>query len=315
MSNITIVTSFFDIGRNESNIEGMSRNNETYLRYFKFWARIKNPLIIYTQPNLKDKVMQIRKEFGLEDRTRIVIIDNIYNILPEYYDRMKLIEQNRCFLDFRYFDKAMSNSAKYCYLVLLQYWFLKDAVERGWVDDYVAWLDFGFNHGGKYYTNPEDFEFLWDYDFEPKINCFSLYNPDNISCIDSLQFQKDCFMGGMMAMPNDYAMILWRYIIEAENALFMLGCMDDDQQLLLMAYKEHTQDFFVRYCDWFEPIKISGASQLRSKNGVGETKQKFTWLISRMLNKFSKLFCVMLQKTPTQRFIKRCKKRCKLMYD
>ena len=32
----------------------------------------------------------------------------------------------------------------------------------------VAWIDFGYNHGGEYYINPEDFNFEWKYNFSNK---------------------------------------------------------------------------------------------------------------------------------------------------
>ena len=45
MNGITIVSAFFDCGR--GNLDYQTRKNEKYIEYFKFWARIKNPLIIY----------------------------------------------------------------------------------------------------------------------------------------------------------------------------------------------------------------------------------------------------------------------------
>ena len=40
MSDITIVTAYFDIGR--GNWNNSERGNNKYINYFKFWARIKN---------------------------------------------------------------------------------------------------------------------------------------------------------------------------------------------------------------------------------------------------------------------------------
>lgn len=39
MSELTIVTAYFDIGRNKW--KGFERGNNKYINYFKFWARIK----------------------------------------------------------------------------------------------------------------------------------------------------------------------------------------------------------------------------------------------------------------------------------
>lgn len=314
MANITIVTSFFDIGREHSSIEGMERNNQAYLNYFRFWARIKNYLIVYTQSDLKNEVLRIREEFGLLEQTKVVVLDDIYSILPSFYERMLEIEKTQGFVNFRYYGDAMSNQAKYCYLVLLQYWFIQDAVLNGWVDDYVGWIDFGFNHGDKYYTNEKDFDYLWDYEFDRRINCFALYDPGKVVSIDSLQFQKDCFMGGVLVLPKEYASKLWKYISDAEKALFMLDCMDDDQQLLLMAYRLYPEDFSIRICNWFEPLKICGGEHLTTKTLSKPIKHNLIWKIKRIISSLYMGAKYLLGKTEKSCFIKNSKLRCEHIY-
>lgn len=265
MEEITIVTSFFDINREKFANKALARSCEKYVEYFKTWARIRNHLIIYTEPKMKDAFLGVREAFGLRDKTTIIVIDDFYNILPDYYKKMCLIEQNKSFINFRYFTNAMSNEARYCYLVMLQYWFINDAVERDLVKENVAWIDIGFNHGLEYYTDPKQFDFVWRFPFDKKINCFALFNPDNLFSMDGLQFQKDCFMGGLMVLHKSKALDFWEYIKEAVNALFMLECIDDDQQLLMMAYKAHPEAFTIRICNWFEPLRICGGEHLSYK--------------------------------------------------
>ena len=79
MSEITLVTAFFDIGR--EGFVSIPRSNEKYFNYFRFWSRIKNNLIVYTDSESRDKVLQIRKEFNLEDKTKVIVIDDIYDFL------------------------------------------------------------------------------------------------------------------------------------------------------------------------------------------------------------------------------------------
>ena len=61
MKELTIVTAFFDIGR--KNFKGLSRSNELYLSYFKYWARIKNKLVVYTDKIMAKEVKKVRKEY------------------------------------------------------------------------------------------------------------------------------------------------------------------------------------------------------------------------------------------------------------
>ena len=78
MSEITLVTAFFDIGRKE--YVSIPRSNDKYFEYFKFWSRIKNNLIVYTDSESKDRVIQIRKEFNLEHKTHVIVVDDIFGI-------------------------------------------------------------------------------------------------------------------------------------------------------------------------------------------------------------------------------------------
>ena len=63
MNDITIVTAFFDIGREK--FKGYERGNNKYINYFKFWARINNNIIIYTNANFEKEIKQIREDFEL----------------------------------------------------------------------------------------------------------------------------------------------------------------------------------------------------------------------------------------------------------
>ena len=59
---ITLISAFFDIGRaNFTNTE-YTRTNEKYFEYFKFWARMKNDLVVYTDSNSSKYVRDIRNK-------------------------------------------------------------------------------------------------------------------------------------------------------------------------------------------------------------------------------------------------------------
>ena len=49
MSEITLVTAYFNIGR--GSWTGFSRDNNKYIRYFEHWARLKTKLIVYPTPD------------------------------------------------------------------------------------------------------------------------------------------------------------------------------------------------------------------------------------------------------------------------
>ena len=55
---------------------------------------MKNDVIIYTQPEFKDEILEIREGFGLKAKTKIVTIDNIYELFPDMYKRMQEVEND-----------------------------------------------------------------------------------------------------------------------------------------------------------------------------------------------------------------------------
>ena len=56
--------------------------------------------------------------------------------------------------------------------MLLKMWCVQDAVKRLETEKMVAWVDFGYNHGGAVLDITSDFNFEWKYNFPDKINIF-----------------------------------------------------------------------------------------------------------------------------------------------
>ena len=238
---IKIVTAFFDIGRGDFTIH--QRSDDKYFEYFRFWARLKNDLTVYCQSCNAKRVLEIRKEFGLESITHVKIIDHYTDIEPDLFKRMLDVEQRKEFQNFRYFNTALSNQANYDYLMLIKWWCLQDAAAREEGNTMMAWLDFGYNHGGERYSNPKNFDFEWNYPFESKVNAFCLKDPSNVCAIDYLQFQTDCFIGHTVAMPAKLTATFWQYMKDAMDSLLSIDCLDDDQLLILMVYKKYPELF------------------------------------------------------------------------
>ena len=260
---IVIVTAFFDIHR--ESFEVYQRSADQYINYFRFWARIKNRVIIYCQQQNYDRILQIRSEFGLKDKTDIIALDNFFCIEPEIYKQMCDISHKKDFCSSRYFDVAISNRSDYDYIMLLKYWCMFDASKRVDENVFFAWIDFGFNHGGKLYTNPEDFSFKWEYDFDNHISIFCLSDPRKMIGIDSLQFKKDCVMGTFFVVPKHMIKDFWYSMRCAMLSLISLDCIDDDQQLLLMVFKLHKDWFTVIQSDWFELFLICSSQHFTIK--------------------------------------------------
>lgn len=264
MAEITIVTAFFDIGREKWT--GFERDNSKYVEYFKFWARIKNRLIVYTDKKTAEQVMEIRTGLGLKEKTQVVIIEDILVFDPSVYHRMEVALSHKLAVKFREQPThPESYNALYDYVMYLKPFLITDAVKRGLADGMVAWLDFGYNHGGEFYTNPVDFDFLWEYDFSNRIHLFSVAEIDDMPVFEIVRSMKTYITGAIIIAPADLWGNLLSLFRQAAISLTSCGLMDDDQTLMMMAYREQPELFEIHPTEtFFSPIKEFGASHLSS---------------------------------------------------
>ena len=187
----------------------------------------------------------------------MVTVDDIFSIEKKLYQRMQKVSGNDEFKKIRFYDSAMSNRADYDYIMLMKYWCMTDAVERGLAEDDVVWLDFGFNHGGEVFVKSDEFDFELIGETNGKIQIYALTDrdPEKVHSGQSFLMQFDTINGSLVAAPASLCGRLYKMCKEAMNALISLDCIDDDQQLLLMAYKIHPEEFEIHQAWWFMPLK------------------------------------------------------------
>lgn len=266
MNEVTLVTAYFNIGRGEW--KELGRGNDKYLTYFKHWARIRNRLIVYTFPEMVEKVKDVRRSFGLEDKTVVIPVNDITAIQPQMYERIKEVMKNK---ESWRFHKRLFNpeswNYRYNYIMAIKAFFLKDAVERGLAHGMMAWIDFGYDHGGDNFPYKEDFDFLWQYNFEPKIHVF-LENSldDDIPVFRIVQNMQVYVRGSLIVAPDELWKTLWDIIQDAVFTLADCGLADDDQLLMVMAYRKRPELFMPHQTRfWGEGLYAYGGHHLRVK--------------------------------------------------
>ena len=130
MSEISIVTAFFDIGR--KNWKGFERDNSTYANYFKFWARVKNHLIVYTEPKMAEQVKKIRADYGLLDKTTVIVIEDVRKLDEPIYNLICDVLSNRLTVKFRRHPwMPECCNPLYNYIMYMKTYFLNDAINNG----------------------------------------------------------------------------------------------------------------------------------------------------------------------------------------
>lgn len=263
---ITLVSAFFDIGREKYNF--LPRSKEKYVNDFKRWARIQNDLIFYCDNKvIGDTVMEIRKSFGREKNTTVIVTD-IFEVDPILLKQMEEVEKNEDFLEFRKIRNTPENKANYNYVMLMKYWCTYNAASV--VKDkttQLAWFDFGYEHGGETFENEEDYNFLWDYDFNGKITLFRLPYEEKRPIFKVIQtIHPDSVMGSLVIMPVSLAEEFYICVKNAMQTICDVGFIDDDQLLLLMASRKMPPDKLqVLESFWFRPIKDFGGSHFELK--------------------------------------------------
>lgn len=278
---ITLVTGFFDINRKDYG--KFSRTSEEYLEYFSFWASMKNDLIIFCEKENEEKILNIRKKYNLENKTKIYIIDDLFEIEKEIYEGFCKIEKDSDFLNFRYFNskEQPENNAKYNYLMILKYRFLELASQIVDEETLLSWIDFGFNHGGERFVNSDEFNVEWTYDFPlDKITIFYKKNPFEINNMNAYQKMGVGVMGAPIIIPKKLVKFFWQEYKNIVNTLILMDAMDDDQMYMNILCKSKKLNFNLLKSDWFLPIKQYGMSHLTEKKI--EVKRKKIRISERM---------------------------------
>lgn len=254
MKDITIVTAFFDINR--KNIKGFNRDNQKYVEAFKFWARIQNNIVVYSDKNIIEQVIKIREEYGLLDKTQTVIIDDYLDIDKELYENINNSMSNKEYLQFHMQTNIPeANNSKYNYIMTLKSWCCFDAVKRGLTTDMVCWLDFGFNYNGEFYKNSEEFNFKWKWNFTDKIHLLQVNNLDNLPVFEIVRRNNSYIQGGEIIASKELWVKLWEMVRENMISLCKCGLPDDDQILYLMSYRDHPELFELHPCEWLGLFK------------------------------------------------------------
>ena len=263
MKEITLVTAYFNIGRD--NWGNFSRGDAQYLSYFEHWSRLQNRLIVYTTPALASQVQKIRARYGLKDRTIVIPISDVFAVHPYLYHMIQRVMKNK---DSWLFHKKLNHpeswNYNYNYLTNLKAFWVQDAVEKGLTSELTAWIDFGYDHGGEEFPYAEDFNFLWEYDFTPHIHIF-LAKPLDEKPIFKIVHDMDTYLrGGIIVAPSQLWKPLWNDIYKSLLSLSECGMADDDQTLLLMAYRRHPERFQTHLTAyWGEPLRAYGGQKLR----------------------------------------------------
>jgi len=248
---VSIVTFFFDTGRGEWTPDKgfphyLHRTVDTYFERFSYMAQLDNEMIIYTTPDLVEKVWEYRKDKF--EKTVVVEID-YHNMFAE--ERMNIAKIQ---MDDNYRKKIHPSqkmnpeywSADYVLVNFLKSYFVNRAIESGIVNnEQVAWIDFGYCRNMEMLGGHTE----WNYEFTPgKIHMFEQKKFETWRTIEEVIATNDVhILGAKIVATKDIWPTFEKLINHSINELFKNNLVDDDQTVMLMSYLMKPE-FFELHC-------------------------------------------------------------------
>ncbi len=265
---ISIVTAFFDLGRENwahgGKASPFQRSLDRYFDYFAHLAKIKNQLVIFTSPDLAQRVLDLRRAAGRENETVIFIIANLFD-----EPKLKSLESevaSKMTEAFRASTRVPNSPEYYVprYVVMdaLKSIFTLTALKAGVVNaQQLAWMDFGYCRDEQAF----DASKLWRFDTAGKFNLFHMQPIDDMPIYDVVLRGKVYFQGGCRIAP----VAMWPdFVADIDGALASLlsvDLVDDEQTLILMAWRKSPEKYRIfpmSRKDWRVAIKQFNETQM-----------------------------------------------------
>ncbi len=257
--NVTIVTAFMDIGReNWTGIKNnraipsyIKRDTKTYFERFERLCKVKNPIVVFTHSKYFEQLKQFREDLFL------VAIDTVFEDHYHLVKSISAIQNDPAFIKFVDRPECPEHwSTEYAVITNMKSLFVNYAVEQKIAEsDTYAWIDFAYVRDDTFC--PVGVE--WKFNTEGKINLFALDNiKDTIltkPIFDIVKTGEVFIQGCHVIAPKAEWVLLKQLVVTNLTKLIGVGLIDDDQTLFLMAYRAMPEKFKINYVpstdDWF----------------------------------------------------------------
>lgn len=248
---ITLVTAFFPIGRGEWAGKAQ-RSDDKYFKYFQHWARIHNDLVVYTTPENAERIRQIRLSFG-RTNTQVYIVNDLEDIDKSMYTLMHDVGKH--YPKYSLFpDKPEVSNPIYDFVMYTKFWCLAQASTVA-ATNKIAWIDFGFDHGGEYYKDNQWFDRTWNYTRpNGKVALFQIRELPSDPIFDCIRRTETYIQGNCIELDTDYAQQFYVDVRNQYEHLLRCGLLDDDQIILLMCHYEKPDIYCCLPSRWFSML-------------------------------------------------------------
>ncbi len=263
-NSITIITAFFDIGRGNWNAKSgrsdrLERTADTYFNHFKRLAKLDNKIIIFTSPDLKDKILKLREG----KPTHIITID-LQRKFKFIINKISSIQHSDSFKSLIKPEQLQNPeywSAEYVLVTNLKAYFINKYIELGLSsDELIAWIDFGYIRKAKTLNGITE----WKYPFDQnKVNFFSI--KDNLNLQDKKGIMEKAInndtyiIGGVIVATKEKWIEFYHLVFQTQKKLIQSGLIDDDQGVFLICASQKPSLVKLNYLghmEWFKVFKL-----------------------------------------------------------
>lgn len=268
-SKITIVTAFFDIGRgnipkDKGYPDYLTRTTETYFEYFYNLATLENDMVIFTSPDLKEKIENMRK--GKPTKVVTLELDKKFKYILNKINNIQNSDEFKQKISPKQIKNIEYWSNYYVLVTNLKTFFVNLAIEKYTNNRSIenenrlfSWIDFGYVRKLKTLNNVSNWYFPFT---KGKINLFSINSMFDIrtenDVYDAVFNNKPYIIGG--SIVGDIAS--WKrfnqIIFNCQKEFIKNNIIDDDQGVFLMSYHKYNDLFHINDLgkdNWFGLFK------------------------------------------------------------
>ncbi|HDI4959112.1 TPA: protein YibB [Salmonella enterica] len=272
MTTITIVTAYFDIGRSQWTSQNgfaprIERTTDEYMTWFSNLAELENDMVIFTSPDLKPRIEEIRR-----GKPTTIVTLNFNKKFCHIRRRIASIQSDVAF-KLRTPVEQRGNpeflSADYVLLCNLKTYFVNQAIRQGLIkDDMVAWIDFGYCRDSD--TTNGIKKWSWPFNKE-RMHFFTIRRGLKLRTLESV---SNCMsgnhvyiIGGVLAGALEKWQEFYRLVWQCQKEALSEGIVDDDQGIFLMCYYYSPDMIKLNYLGknrWFDLFRCEGKRTIRT---------------------------------------------------
>lgn len=259
---LTIVTAFFDIGREswttENGFDADNRTADTYFEYFSNLAQLENPMVIFTSKEFENRIKQIRGQ----KTTEIILIDLDFKFkfILEKIEKILNSPEFKTLIPLHQSKKPEYKSSKYILVTNLKPYFLAKVARLNNIKtNLISWIDFGYVRDKKTLNNLKQWRFPFKFN---KFHCFTINNlikQNTKEEIVPIMLEGGVpIIGGALVGSKDTCIEFFKCVFTLQKKALSNNFVDDDQFFFTMSYYERPDLIQLNYLGhnkWFSLFK------------------------------------------------------------